>query len=228
MVEDDTVSPPSQCMELNVHQTERSSSTKQRIRIVLGTKPYFSTGNPTFISMPFKMDNSNRKLTNYKKRQWSEIIVADDNNTLNHQMEQWLQQEEGALMVYALSFLDVKTLLQKETVSKTWRKLCKTTLRNKCCGRPKAFQSNLELKQAVWKYFLYGARSTEEIACTYGYPVDSWDVSQITDMSFLFLKMRTFNEYIGSWNVSNVTNMNSMFSGATAFNQEIGSWDVQM
>jgi hypothetical protein len=33
------------------------------------------------------------------------------------QLQQWFQQEEGALLMYALSIRDVKTLLQKETVS---------------------------------------------------------------------------------------------------------------
>jgi surface protein len=51
----------------------------------------------------------------------------------------------------------------------------------------------------------------EEIACTYGYPIDRWDVSQVTDMSSLFTNRYSFNEYIESWDVSNVTNMNRMF-----------------
>jgi hypothetical protein len=104
------------------------------------------------------MDNDNSKLTNSKKRKLlSESMVDDNNNnnnnsnisiqttTLHHQQEQWFHHEEDSLMIYALSFLDVKSLLQKETVSKTWRKLSKLTLRNKCCGRPKAFQSHHEI-----------------------------------------------------------------------------------
>ena len=49
------------------------------------------------------------------------------------------------------------------------------------------------------------------------------DVSNITDMSFLFKS--DFNGDISKWNVSNVTNMNSMFFGS-AFNGDISEWDV--
>jgi hypothetical protein len=161
------------------------------------------------------MKNQNGKLT----------ICNNNNNTkLDQQQEQQgFHHWEDSLMMYALSFLDVKTLLQKVTVYKTWRKLCKTKLRNKCCGRQKAFQSKEELKNAIWKYYRCKTRNCkretmEEIACTYGYPMDTWDVLQIKDMSNLFRCMDSFNEYMGSWNVSNVTNMSCMFYWAKSFN----------
>jgi hypothetical protein len=66
----------------------------------------------------------------------------------------------------------------------------------------------------------------EEIACTYGYPMDSCDVSQIKNMSFLFVEIRTFNDYIWSCNVSNVTDMSRMLYEATSFNQVVGRWDT--
>jgi surface protein len=157
-----------------------------------------------------------------------EIAVADTGieTTLFSNQQLWFEQEEDSLMIFALSFLDVKSLLQKEMVSKTWRKLSKLTIRNKCCGRSKAFQSKQELKDAITKYCRYEAASMEEIAGTYGYPMDNWDVSEMTDMSYLFEDMDSFNEYIGSWDVSNVTNMRKMFHKATAFNQAIGNWDT--
>jgi hypothetical protein len=138
------------------------------------------------------------------------------------EQQQWFQQEEGALELYLLSFLDVKTLLHKETVSKTWRTLSETTFRKKCCGRPKTFESKQELKDAIMTFFHYPYRGVamEEIACTYGYPIDSWDVSQIWDMSMLFERLYSFNKYIGSWNVSRVRNMSYMFRDATSFNQK--------
>ena len=37
------------------------------------------------------------------------------------------------------------------------------------------------------------------------------DVSAITDMSELFIKMKDFNGDVSGWNVSNVTNMMNMF-----------------
>ena len=48
----------------------------------------------------------------------------------------------------------------------------------------------------------FGRRS--EIASAYGL-IQDWDVSQITDMSELFLYLENFNEPIGLWNVSAVT-----------------------
>jgi surface protein len=53
-----------------------------------------------------------------------------------------------------------------------------------------------------------------------------WDVSSVTDMSYLFYNASAFNEEISDWDVSRVTNMNAMFWSASAFNQSIGFWDV--
>ena len=55
--------------------------------------------------------------------------------------------------------------------------------------------------------------------------ISSWDVSNVTDMNYLFFGAETFNQPIGSWDVSNVINMDKMFSNSQ-FNQDIGSWDV--
>jgi len=54
----------------------------------------------------------------------------------------------------------------------------------------------------------------------------TWDVSQVTDMSYAFTQIVNFNGNISDWDVSNVTNMFGMFSLTAAFNQDIGSWDV--
>jgi hypothetical protein len=68
----------------------------------------------------------------------------------------WQEQDEGALLMYALSFLDFKSLLQKERVNKTWRQLVQKTIDAKC-GQdgPKVFQSKHELRVAVEKYCKY-------------------------------------------------------------------------
>ena len=52
------------------------------------------------------------------------------------------------------------------------------------------------------------------------------DLTQVTDMSKMFLYTTSFNSPIGNWDVSHVTNMNSMFQYAYKFNQPIGDWDV--
>ena len=60
--------------------------------------------------------------------------------------------------------------------------------------------------------------------------IGGWDVSKVTNMSYMFRNHRTFNNGgsadIGNWNTSSVTDMNSMFNQATAFNQNIGAWNV--
>ena len=58
---------------------------------------------------------------------------------------------------------------------------------------------------------------------TYGH-ISGWDVSQVTDMSWLFEWESTFNQPLDGWDVSRVTNMGSMFSGGAAFNQLRESW----
>jgi surface protein len=171
------------------------------------------------------MDNIDSIFNHNDQKSKVENLVTDINLQELHQ--QWQHQDEGALLSFTLSFLDVKALLQKIKVNKTWQKLCERTIQDKCGSNgPKPFESKKELRDAIEKYCLYLPECMEEIACMYGYPIDKWDVSQLQDMSEIFSGMFFFDEYIGSWDVSNVTTMNEMFSWAKYFNQDIGSWDV--
>lgn len=69
--------------------------------------------------------------------------------------------------------------------------------------------------------------------------MSEWDVSNITDMSFMFAGASNFNQDLSNWNTNNVSNMNFMFAGAGSFNnlqnngdqmekvaEGIGDWDV--
>ncbi|GAB5517997.1 MAG: hypothetical protein RhofKO_02480 [Rhodothermales bacterium] len=59
------------------------------------------------------------------------------------------------------------------------------------------------------------------------YDISQWDVSRVTDMSFLFSGATLFNQLINGWDVSRVTTFNYMFSGATSFNQPLDQWDMR-
>ena len=56
--------------------------------------------------------------------------------------------------------------------------------------------------------------------------ISEWDVSNVTNMRYMFYKCEAFNQDISSWDISNVSDIDSMFSGCYAFNQDISSWDV--
>ena len=51
------------------------------------------------------------------------------------------------------------------------------------------------------------------------------DVSEITNMSYLFCEIKEFDGDISKWDVSNVKEMRSMFWNSM-FNQDISKWDV--
>ena len=64
------------------------------------------------------------------------------------------------------------------------------------------------------------------VAQTYGWPMNSWCVGNVTSMFYLFQDMDTFNEDISGWNTSSVTNMQGIFHGATSFNGDVSPWDI--
>jgi len=64
------------------------------------------------------------------------------------------------------------------------------------------------------------------IGQTYGWPMNSWCVGSVKDMSSLFQDMATFNEDINGWNTSSVTKMWSMFKGASSFNGDLSNFNT--
>ena len=56
--------------------------------------------------------------------------------------------------------------------------------------------------------------------------ISSWDVSNVKNMSEMFVNCFKFNKDISSWDVSNVTDMTSMFNSCKSFNQDISKWNV--
>jgi surface protein len=146
--------------------------------------------------------------------------------------EQWKEQDNSVLLRHTLSFLDVPTLLQRQTVCKAWKAHCMVVIDSKVGkGGARAFESKEELKNTVDEYCSMkngesSSKGVEDIACQYGFPIDKWNVSKIADMSELFKSQKNFNEFMGSWDVSSVTRMAYMFYHAHSFNQDIASWDV--
>ena len=57
--------------------------------------------------------------------------------------------------------------------------------------------------------------------------ISAWNVDLVTDMSFMFAGARAFNQPIGNWRTRNVTDMSYMFYNASTFNQDIGTWDTR-
>jgi hypothetical protein len=81
--------------------------------------------------------------------------------------------------------------------------------------------SNDEFKQAIEEYWLAFPHKSP-----YGNVMNCWDVSSVTDMSYAFSCLPTFNERLDCWDVSNVKTMEGMFYAADAFNQPLGRWDI--
>ena len=86
-------------------------------------------------------------------------------------------------------------------------------------GYAQAPLTNSNIEQVLVDYLQNPAGSA------YG-SINGWDVSNVTDMEYLFYNKNTFNQDIGSWDVSNVTKMRGMFYKATAFNRDISSWNM--
>ena len=56
--------------------------------------------------------------------------------------------------------------------------------------------------------------------------IESWDVSNVTDMYMMFSERDNFNQPLNNWNVSSVTDMSGMFRYCDNFNQPLDDWDV--
>ena len=61
---------------------------------------------------------------------------------------------------------------------------------------------------------------------TFNKDISKWDVLKVKDMGYMFYKCESFNQDISDWNVSNVTNMEGMFGVCKSFNKNISNWNV--
>ena len=56
--------------------------------------------------------------------------------------------------------------------------------------------------------------------------VSSWDVSSVTDMSYMFSDMRGATLDVSDWDTSQVTNMGGMFNFSTLSSVDVSGWDT--
>ena len=139
-------------------------------------------------------------------------------------LAQLLGQEE--LVSEVFGYLDVPNLVKMKSVSHRWQVLCTTVIDSR---KDRVFETKWELQRQVQLYqdcSVQGHRRKADSLARYGWPIDNWDVSKITDFSGVFDTSCIFNEYIGSWDVSNATTMKNMFENARIFNQDLSPWDT--
>ena len=94
------------------------------------------------------------------------------------------------------------------------------------CGGQHLFwpQSKAQLQSAI----ITCVNISQNFDCSKGPngPITKWDVSTVTDMSAIFMRVSSFNGDISEWDVSRVKDMNNMFAYATQFKGGISKWDV--
>ena len=56
--------------------------------------------------------------------------------------------------------------------------------------------------------------------------LSGWNVSQVTDMNYMFYDAASFNGNLSGWDVSSVTGMDGMFEDASSFDQPLNDWNV--
>merc|ERR1719393_519644 len=78
-----------------------------------------------------------------------------------------------------------------------------------------------ELQEAV-----YAWHSDKDAAVAAYGPIGAWDVSRVSDMSYLFDWSSNFNEDLSGWDTSHITSMYGMFNGCGSFTSDLSRWDV--
>jgi Mycoplasma protein of unknown function, DUF285 len=97
---------------------------------------------------------------------------------------------------------------------------------NNYCGTcRRCFEDADELRHAVAEYIKNSTEHTE-VAHNYGWPMNKWCVSKISDFSDLFANQRKFKEDIGDWDLSNAVNTSGMFQAAFSFNHDLSRWQT--
>lgn len=56
--------------------------------------------------------------------------------------------------------------------------------------------------------------------------IESWNVSNVTIMAYMFSRAKSFNQPLDSWDTSNVEYIAYMLSGVESFDQSLDSWNL--
>ena len=62
---------------------------------------------------------------------------------------------------------------------------------------------------------------------TFNKPLNSWNTANVTNMSYMFFNCEKFNQPLDQWNTENVTNMSYMFNNCVKFNQPLNNWNTE-
>ncbi|KAL3914977.1 MAG: hypothetical protein SGILL_005862 [Bacillariaceae sp.] len=114
--------------------------------------------------------------------------------------ECWIVPDSVA--IHTLSFLKFSDVLKLKAVNKRLKHYSEKTIEFGYPGREE-FCGKWGLVDAVNKYCSNKVDAIDEIASTYGYPINNWNVSRVEDFSAIFKQKKDFNSYIGGWDVSN-------------------------
>ena len=77
-----------------------------------------------------------------------------------------------------------------------------------------------------FKFLFWSPSKTEGYPAYFNEDLSHWNVSNVTDMNYMFVNSIAFNSDISNWDVSKVENMEYMFSSTESFNSNLNNWNV--
>jgi hypothetical protein len=104
-----------------------------------------------------------------------------EGNFLNWWEDQETPEWEGQddLVLQVLSFLDVSDVVRSKRINKRWQQLCTRTIEDHFKPR-KRFHSTGVYVEGRRQYLRGDVAAIDELACSYGYPMERWDLSKIS------------------------------------------------
>ena len=144
--------------------------------------------------------------------------IFRENNSLNILYSLYgLPKHSSGSVVFYLNEMDQPEVLEKKVEPVKLVEPVEST------SVVKSFKpvDKLELEKSINIFY-----NDKDLALKQFGKIETWDISHITDMSYLFSEYNKFNENISEWDTSNVTDMSYMFYNSTHFNKDINSWNV--